>query len=200
MLHVLGLPTDINSSFLRGPALAPPRIRLMHTQGSANASAEDGTLISWPGVLTDLGDLTLDSANPEYVHQRIREAARAHLRQGGRLICLGGDHSISFPVIDEHAVVHPGLHVLHFDAHGDLYQDFDGNRYSHASPFARLMETGRIASLTQIGIRTLTAHQREQSARYGVRTVEMKDFHSGTLPSLDGPLYISVDLDVLDPG
>jgi arginase family enzyme len=71
--------------------------------------------------------------------------------------------------------------------------------YSHASPFARLLEKGLLKSLTQVGIRTLTKHQREQAAKYKVNIVEMKDFQMGFISSLEGPLYISLDIDVLDP-
>ena len=91
------------------------------------------------------------------------------------------------------------MHILHLDAHGDLYDDFDNNPFSHASPFARLMEKGKVASLTQVGTRTYNTHQREQMKRFGVKAIEMKDFSFDFINSLAAPLYISLDLDVLDP-
>ena len=66
-------------------------------------------------------------------------------------------------------------------------------------PFARLMESGKINSLTQVGIRTFNTHQREQAERFGVEVIEMKDFDFRFIENLQSPLYISLDLDVLDP-
>jgi agmatinase len=116
-----------------------------------------------------------------------------------KLLCLGGDHSISFPIIAAYAKQYSDLQILHIDAHADLYDNFDDNPYSHASPFARIMEAGLAQSLTQVGIRTLNTHQREQAKRFGVHITEMKDFTTACIDALKGPLYISLDLDVLDP-
>jgi arginase len=88
---------------------------------------------------------------------------------------------------------------VHFDAHPDLYDEFEGDRLSHASPFARIMEEKLAARLVQVGIRTLNAPQRAQIARFGVELVEMKDFRPDLLIRAAGPVYVSVDLDGLDP-
>jgi arginase len=116
-----------------------------------------------------------------------------------KLICFGGDHSVSFPVIEAFSEKYKDLNILHLDAHADLYDNFDDNPYSHASPFARLMEMGTIKSLTQVGIRTFNTHQKEQANRFGVKVIEMKDFNFDFIKDLQFPLYISLDLDVLDP-
>jgi arginase family enzyme len=92
-----------------------------------------------------------------------------------------------------------GLTVMHFDAHPDLYDELDGNRFSHACPFARIMESGRVARLIQVGIRSTTRHQREQALRFGVEMYEMRHRPWRLPMTLPGPLYISLDLDVLDP-
>jgi agmatinase len=199
MIKLLGIPFDANSSFLRGPALAPPAIRAMETEGSANTSAENGVVIEAGKSHVDLGDMSFSDHDPHKAYLAIRERIRKELVPGDKLFSIGGDHSISFPVIEAHAEKYKGLHVLHLDAHGDLYENFDDNPYSHASPFARLLEKGVLGSLTQVGIRTLNVHQRAQVARYGVHVVEMKDFNLDFLNELRSPLYLSVDIDVLDP-
>lgn len=88
-------------------------------------------------------------------------------------------------------------------AHPDLYDELDGDRNSHASPFARLMESDvEVGRLLQIGIRTENRHQQEQADRFGVEQIKMKDFDAqvaSTLVRFEHPLYISIDLDVLDP-
>jgi agmatinase len=147
----------------------------------------------------DLGDLPLGDG-PEAIGQIEREIS-AFLESGYRLLSLGGDHSISYPLIKAAAGKYAGLNVLHFDAHPDLYHDFEGNKFSHASPFARIMEEGRVRQLVQVGIRTSNPHQREQAERFKVRTIEMRDWRPGLSLDLDfeGPLYISLDLDALDP-
>ena len=93
----------------------------------------------------------------------------------------------------------PTLTILHIDAHGDVYDDFDGDRYSHACPFARIMEECPGVKLVQVGIRTLTPHQRDQVERFGISCIEMRHFAAGARPAIDGPVYISVDLDGIDP-
>jgi len=199
MIKVLGIPFDANSSFLRGPGLAPTRIRLMSLEGSANNYTEEGLEILSGRDYMDLGDLSFPSQNSQKAYEQIKEAVAKAIADGNKLVSLGGDHSIAYPVIEAHALRYGPLHVLQLDAHGDLYENFENNPYSHASPFARLMEKGLLKSLTQVGIRTLTQHQREQAAKYQVNIIEMKDFNMDFISALEGPLYISLDIDVLDP-
>ena len=198
-IHLQGVPYDLNSSFLRGPAYAPARIRLMDTEGSANRFAEAGMELTPGQHYHDDGDLNLSGQNPEQAFETIYTATRTKLDAGKRLLSIGGDHSIAFPLIRAHAETYPKLHILQIDAHGDLYENFDDNPFSHASPFARLLEDGQIASLTQVGIRALNTHQREQVKRYGVQMMEMRHFNPDFIHDLQGPLYISLDLDGLDP-
>lgn len=199
MIKLLGIPYDANSSFLKGPALAAPRIRLMETDGSANSFCEFGTEILNGKNYTDLGDMFFAETNPKAAYNQIKKRIEQELNIDCKTICFGGDHSVSFPIIESYSNKYKDLNVLHLDAHADLYDNFDNNPYSHASPFARLMEKGNIKSLTQVGIRTLNTHQKEQADRFNVQVVEMKDFNYDFLKTLKGPLYISLDLDVLDP-
>ena len=75
-----------------------------------------------------------------------------------RVITLGGDHSISIPLVRAFARKYPKLNILHFDAHPDLYNELGGNPNSHACPFARIMEENLAQRLVQVGIRTLNEH------------------------------------------
>lgn len=199
MIKLIGIPYDKNSSFLKGPALAPPRIRQMESDGSANSFSESGLEILHGKNYTDLGDLALDNTDPEKAFTIIRNKILGELNPGDKILSLGGDHSISYPVLDAFTEKTEGLNVLHLDAHADLYENYEDNPYSHASPFARVLETGKINSLTQVGIRTLNSHQREQADKFGVTVIEMKEYNPGFLKTLRAPLYISLDLDVLDP-
>ena len=95
----------------------------------------------------------------------------------------------------------PAIDVVHIDAHSDLYDELHGDRLSHACPFSRIMEEGLVSRLVQLGIRTLNAHQRAQAERFGVEVFEMRDWRpeDGLPADLAGPLYLSLDLDALDP-
>ncbi len=116
-----------------------------------------------------------------------------------RPLLLGGDHSVTYPVLRAIAGRYPGLSILHFDAHPDLYDSYEGNRFSHACPFARIMEEGLAKRLVQVGIRTLNAHQAAQAQRFGVRMITMSDFDPDTVSIPPGPVYVTIDLDGLDP-
>ncbi len=199
MISVLGIPFDANSSFLRGAALAPARIRLMDAEGSANAFSELGSEIKVGLSHQDLGDLKFESSDPAKAFDIIKSAIATELISNRKVLSLGGDHSVSYPIIDAYSEYYPDLHVLHLDAHTDLYDNFENNPYSHASPFARLLEKGRIQSLTQVGLRTITPHHRAQAKRFHVDMIEMRNFSLDFISHLQGPLYISLDLDVLDP-
>jgi len=191
---LIGLPYDASSSYRRGAAQAPAAIReALHCE-STNAWSEALRDLS---TLADRGDLALP-AGPE-ARALIEQGIRALLDQGELPIALGGDHSVTYPILRAIGPRHPGLTILHFDAHPDLYQDFEGDPYSHACPFARIMEEGLAKRLVQVGIRTLSGHQRQQAARFGVEVLDMRAWAAGARPALQGPLYVSIDMDVFDP-
>ncbi len=194
---ILGVPFDENSSFMRGPAGGPAEIRKQLHCGSANYYAEDGTNIEASDRIFDVGDIDF-RVETDWL-QTIENGAGDILSRGAKLLSLGGDHSVTWPLIRAHAKVHPKLTILQIDAHPDLYDSLDGNRHAHACPFARIMEEGLVERLVQIGIRTLNKHQREQAERFGVEIIEMKDWSADKLPLFDSPLYLTLDLDGLDP-
>lgn len=194
---LVGVPFDAFSSFMRGAAKAPPLIRQTLHNGSSNLFAENGVNLDGHPLFRDLGDLTLPAGDAAIgaIGATISELA---VRQARPLI-LGGDHAVTFPVVNALSRTHENLTILHLDAHPDLYDRFDGSRFSHACPFARIMETGRIKRLVQVGIRGMNDEQRRQVERFGVNCIEMKSFPPKNPIALEGPVYISLDLDVLDP-
>lgn len=195
--RLIGAPTDCNSSFLRGAAGAPPLIRAALWNDSGNAATELGGEIGIDLTLEDAGDLPLTEAPGD--DDAIMAAVAQAVADGAVPVVLGGDHAITYPVVAALAAAHGPVNILHFDAHPDLYDELLGNPRSHASPFARIMEQGHCSRLVQVGIRTLNHHCRAQAARFGVEIVPMRDFSPTMVPIPRGPLYISVDLDGLDP-
>lgn len=194
---VLGAPLDENSSFLRGAAQAPGCIRAALHEGSSNMSSENGVDLASVGGWRDIGDLRLGTGRKAI--EQIERAVSMIVDRGARPLVLGGDHSITYPSAKACASHYNHLSVLDFDAHPDLYEEYDGSRLSHACPFARLMEEGLDVNLVQVGIRAANAHQREQAKRYGVRMIEMDAWPPKKMPSLAGKVYMSIDLDGLDP-
>ena len=194
---LLGIPLDENSSYLRGCALGPARVREVVASGSSNLCAEDGTDVRSDPRFVDVGDVELTTGAASIA--AIEAAAGDLLAQGARVLSVGGDHSVTYPLVRAHARRYPGLSLLHFDAHPDLYDDFQGNRFSHASPFARIMEERLAVRLLQVGIRTLNPPQRDQARRFGVEMIQMKDWRPDIAFSFEGPVYLTFDLDALDP-
>ena len=187
-----GIRYDEKSSYLKGTADAPPLIRQTLNNGAGNFFTESGIDLK-QSMVQDKGDYTVE----EYFE--IESITAKNLTSGDSLITLGGDHSITFPIIKAFVAKYGKIDILQIDAHGDLYDEFEGDKYSHACPFARIMEAGLATRLVQVGIRTLSTHQRDQAARFEVDIREMRDLDITDLTSFKHPLYISLDMDGIDP-
>ncbi len=192
---LVGLPYDHGSSHLRGAAEAPARIRDALQSPATNSWSETGVDVS--EHLRDAGDVAFSSdANPR---SAITDAITDLLEQNRRPLALGGDHSVTHPILRAVRPDHPQLTILQIDAHPDLYDTFEGDPYSHACPFARIMEEDRADRLVQVGIRTMNPPQQQQADRFDVDVVSMRDWTQSTRPDLAGPVYVSIDVDALDP-
>lgn len=196
MISLIGIPYDDSSSFLKGPAKAPDLIRDALLSPSTNTSIENGLEFS-AECIRDAGNLNFTDESGHF--DLISDAISAELDRGFRTLALGGDHSITYPIVREYAKRCQELTIIQFDAHPDIYDSFEGDRYSHACPFARILEQFEHVNLTQIGIRTMNDASRLQVERFGVRLFEMRDRPASSALEVKGPVYISLDIDVLDP-
>jgi arginase len=158
---LLGIPFDANSSFIPGTALAPPEIRKSFYSESSNLWSENN--VNLENAIDDVGDM---QGSQQDIFSAIESHVTSLLERNQPIVSLGGDHSITFPILKALHKKYPRIGILHFDAHPDLYHDFEGNPYSHASPFARVMENGLAQRLVQLGIRSANAHQREQAKKF----------------------------------
>jgi agmatinase len=193
---LLGVPLDENSSYKRGSAAAPPLIRDALRCDASNMWSELGVDIGAEGAYEDAGDLQLPQKD---AFHEIENSVEALLAKRQRPVCLGGDHSITYPILRAFGRHFKDLTIIHFDAHPDLYDDFQGNRHSHASPFARIMEEKLAKRLIQVGIRTMNAQQKKQAARFGVEVYEIGRKRALEEVKTWCPVYVSFDMDVLDP-
>ena len=194
---LIGLPTDRHSSYLRGPAKGPAFVRAALACDGTTIASEDGHELGRDLIINDCGDAPLREADGD--DDIIERSILAPLRAGHCPISIGGDHSVTYPVLRAVRAHAPKLTIIHVDAHPDLYDEFEGDRFSHACPFARIMEEGLADRLVQVGIRAATGHQRAQARRFGVEVIDMRHVRDDLRIALDTPVYISVDLDVLDP-
>lgn len=195
---IIGIPYDDKSSYLKGPAKGPQAIRKASTSKMINAWTELGINLETEIKMVDLGDMDVSGQFLE-VFSRIEEKIGTVLSNEIVPIILGGDHSISYPIVKAFWQKYGSLDILDFDAHADLYDELYGDRFSHACPFARIMEDGLAQNIVQVGIRTANGEHRKQADKYNVRMIEMKDFENSLVLEFKNPLYISFDLDVLDP-
>ena len=198
-LALLGIPHNANSCFLKGTSAAPPLIREAFNCYASNKWSESEIDLGGEEIFFDAGDLQLKNVAGDEDFPTIEKAVSQLLDNNLPPISFGGDHAVSLPVIKAMLRRYEKIDILHFDAHPDLYDSFEDNPFSHACPFARIMESGQANRLVQVGIRTLNGHQRRQAERFAVEMIEMRHLSKLSPLAFTLPLYISFDLDALDP-
>ncbi len=196
-ISMLGIPHDGNSSFMKGAAEGPAHIRPELHSDAYSLWTETGTDLGQVGRLIDHGDIQFNDSLDHW--EAIELGVGRVLDTGNPLICLGGDHAITHPIMRAVRKRHPKLTILHIDAHPDIYHSYQDNPRSHTSPFARIMEEGLADRLIQIGLRTINDHHRAQFDRFGVEYVEAGHCSRELELDLQTPVYLSMDIDALDP-
>jgi agmatinase len=155
-------------------------------------------------AIADHGDLAFDYARPQDFPAALTAHVGAMLDAGAACIALGGDHSISLPILEAHAARFGPLSLLHFDAHSDTWADDDPGRIDHGTMFYKAVRRGLIRPETsvQVGIRTVNRDT------LGLSVIDARAVHAeGPLAAVrrirqvlgDSPTYLSFDIDVLDP-
>jgi agmatinase len=211
-IAILGVPFDTGVSYRPGARFGPAHIRqssrLLRPWNPAQSVAPFAQQ-----QVADAGDV---AANPFDIQQAIADieaGAEQALASAGRLVTLGGDHTIALPLLRVSARRHGAVAVLHFDAHLDTWDTYFGEPYTHGTPFRRASEEGLIDSdrSLHIGIRgpLYGAADLSESAELGYAAVPCTDYDRIGLDAVitamrerlgTGPVYVSVDIDVLDPG
>ncbi len=188
-LRVLGVPSEGKENFLKGCALGPAWIRW------GFQSVEDWSVYQEAAVppYTDLGDLPMDveAEHGEARVHRIREALST--QQVGPLLVLGGDHLVTYPAVMRALKRHPELTVVHLDAHLDARDRYLGEPWSHATVMRRLREHLEAERLISVGIRS-----RAPEEQVDWRVLSIGEARQ-TLRRLSAPVYLTLDVDVLDP-
>jgi agmatinase len=207
---VLGAPFDGATTFRAGARFGPAAIReaslLLRPYNEAQAIAPFAAV-----QVADAGDAPANPVDVEAGHAAIEEAASAVATDGGRVLGLGGDHSVSLPLLRAAAAAHGPLSLLQLDAHTDTWDSYFGARYTHGTIFRRAVEEGLIdaGASVQIGLRgsLYAAEDLDENRALGFTTLLARDFESSGVDGalelartqLRAPVYVTVDIDVLDP-
>ncbi|MFE5322564.1 agmatinase [Paenibacillus sp. NPDC056579] len=196
---IYGMPMDFTVSFRPGSRFGPPRIRevsigLEEYSPYLDKSLEDITYF-------DAGDLLLPFGNAARSLEIIGEYVRGLLNDGKVPIGLGGEHLVSWPIFREVYAKYPDLAIVHFDAHADLRENYEGEPLSHSTPLRKAAELMGGRNIYQFGIRS-GSREEFQYARENINfhPFEVLEPLKKVLPELAGrPVYLTIDIDVLDP-
>jgi len=200
---IMGVPWDCAVTYRPGCRLGPRGIRAASVQLAELKAFPWGFDLFESLAIVDRGDVMLDPHHPETVAPAIEAAAAEVLASGARLLALGGDHFVTWPLLAAHAARHGPLALVHVDAHGDLWPD-DPGRIDHGTMMGRAIREGLVdpARSTQVGIRTF--HDSDEGLE--ILTAPWVHRH-GVDAALEivraradgGPVYLSFDIDALDP-
>lgn len=216
-IGVLGIPYDEGMPFIPGVRFAPRAFReqsLRYNKNGVYSVEEDKVYLRkelQEDRIADLGDVAITpTAIPENwasISDAVRSVLRKRDSHGNQamLVCLGGDHSVTAPILAGFDALGESFHVMHFDSHPDYSSISEGFQYTNAHPFRWVNTYPYVKSITQVGIRSVRAFQTRDSRADGHRVIGMKEYHemggaeavAATLPEGE-PVYISFDIDALD--
>ena len=198
---IIGVPFDSTTSYHSGARLGPIVVREASFGFEKYNSVFNKDLTT---TFYDFGDVNTVPGNCELTCKIVEDTVNELINLDINPIIIGGEHSASIGAIKALYEKHKKLTVIHLDAHRDLAFDFIGEKYSHATVMRRVHEMG--ANLVQIGIRSASQDEEEYvKSTYNIQTFRNKDVHRHMdaieyyLTNIDGPIYISIDMDVVDP-
>ncbi|MDR6972863.1 agmatinase [Leifsonia shinshuensis] len=208
---VAGIPFDGGVSYRPGSRFGPNHIReasrLLRPYNPALAVAPFERK-----QVADAGDIAVNPFDIREAIETIQAGAYDLTSSGGRLVTLGGDHTISLPLLRAAAARHGPIALLHFDAHLDTWDTYFGAEYTHGTPFRRAVEEGILdtEALSHVGTRGPLYGKKDldDDRRFGFGIVTSADVYRQGVDEIvaklrgriaDRPLYISIDVDVMDP-
>jgi agmatinase len=196
---LFGIPMDSTTSFRPGTRLAPYRIREV-SEGIEEYSVYQNKGLSEISFC-DAGDLISPFGNVGESLRRAEFVSKCFLQEKKKLFVVGGEHLVSLPVIKAYHSFFPDLAVIQLDAHADLREDYLGEKMSHATVMRQVAELLKPRSVFQLGIRSGTREEMEYAAEktslYLDKAASVADEVKHKVK--DRPVYITLDIDVLDP-
>ncbi len=208
---VMGVPFDSGVSYRPGTRFGPSAIR----QGSKLLRPYHPPLDVEPFnvvQVADVGDVTVNPFNIIETLENVERAADGHLSKGRRVITLGGDHTVALPLLRAVARHHGPVALVHFDSHLDTWDTYFGAPYTHGTPFRRAFEENLLATDSCVHVGThgplYARSDLEEDRGFGFAVIGADRFTDMGPAAIgaeirrrvgDGPVYVSVDIDVLDP-
>ncbi len=195
---LIGAPFDGTTSFRPGTRFAPPQIRIDSYGLETYSPYLDLDLEDF--AIGDIGDIDLPFGNTVRALDCIKRSLAYVNEQDKKALMIGGEHLVTLPAIEVLAKKYPDLHILHFDAHTDLREDYVGEPLSHASVIRRCHELIGDDRIFQFGIRSGLKEEFEWAKTHTYLHKFNTETLTDILPRLEGkPVYLTIDLDVLDP-
>ncbi|MFH1177637.1 MAG: agmatinase [Acidobacteriota bacterium] len=201
---VLPIPYDLTTSYQPGARRGP--LAIIEASTHLETYDEELEVETWleTGIVT-LPPIVPDTSGPAAMMARIERVAREIVGSGRFLISLGGEHSVTAPVVGALRERHPNLGVLQLDAHADLRDEFEGSPFNHACAMRRILDDG--VPIAQVGIRSLTAEERELIRDRKIHTVfaeqavsePVERWLDWVLDGLPQEIFVTIDLDAFDP-
>lgn len=201
---IMGVPYDGTVSFQSGARTGPDSV-LSVSPNLEHYDKELGNIFETGIFTAGIVDIANIHVNPEAVMNRVYDVSKSYVSDDKFLVTMGGEHSITQGVVRAYKENYEKLSVLQLDAHHDLMEEYGGSRYSHASVAKRLIDIG--CSLTQFGIRVtsedehafINKHNQGLSIFYAKDIYDNDQWHEEAIDSLSDNVYITIDLDGLDP-
>lgn len=209
-IALLGIPYDGGTTYRPGPRFGPRHVR-----------AQSAIIRPWNPVMkvdpftkyriADYGDFSVNPLSIEDTLRRVEEQMKPILEAGVRPVSVGGDHSLSLPLLRSIAKVHGPVGLIQFDAHNDLWDEYFGSKLSHGTPFRRAIEEGLLLkeSFLQVGLRgqVYSKHDFDFARENKVKMITAEEYHGGGIALFrqqlrafrNKPVYITLDIDCVDP-
>lgn len=194
---LVGIPYDGTCSFNPGARFGPEQIRLASKGLEEYSAYQDKSLEDVD--FFDAGELDLPFGDRDEVLSIIKECTQEVIAQGKTYLGIGGEHLVTLPAFEAYYEKYPDIKLVHFDAHADLRDDYLGQKLSHATVIRRITDIIGLDNIVQVGLRSGTKEEFDLIKKHNTLARGIGDFQNKIERFSGSPVFLTIDLDVLDP-
>lgn len=194
---LVGIPYDGTCSFNPGARFGPEQIRLASKGLEEYSAYQDKSLEDVD--FYDAGELDLPFGDRDEVLSLIKDATKDVLAHGKTYLGIGGEHLVTLPAFEAYYERYPDLKLIHFDAHADLREEYLGQKLSHATVMRRISDIIGLENIVQVGLRSGTKEEFDLIKKHNTLARGVRDFQDKIERFGNSPVFLTIDLDVLDP-